>query len=297
MATDATQRRRCPINVFDYLDYRHFLAEFYQAKKSRGFSYRSFSRSAGLGAPNYLKLVTEGKRNLTPVMATRFASACGLQGDAALFFERLVEFNQATSAQERQECYAKLASFKRYRQAQKLELAQAAYHSEWYFPAIRELCACSDFVPEPEWIARRLLPPITPHQARRALDVLMQLGLLERAVGTDMKPSLKQTAGVVSTGPQTSGLHIRSYHAEMMRRATAAMELVPAPQRDISSVTLCVDARNLPQLKERIQAFRRELFEFEKQAKRDCVVQINFQLFPLSVVKDGRARTGEACDA
>ena len=285
MATDAMPRRRCPINVFDYLDYRCFLSDYYQAKKPRGFSYRSFSRMAGLGAPNYLKLVTQGQRNLTAAMAARFASACGLQGEAASFFESLVEFNQATHAQARQECYAKLSSFRRYRQAQKLELAQAAYHSEWYFPAIRELCACSDFVAEPEWIAARLLPPITTQQARRALDVLLQLGLLERKTPSNVM----QTTAVVSTGPQTSGIHIRSYHAEMMRRATAAMELVPAVQRDISSVTLCVDARSLPQLKERIQAFRRELFEFEKQAHRDCVVQVNFQLFPLSAVQDGRA--------
>lgn len=33
-------RRRCPINVFRYRDYRLFLADYHQAKKARGFSYR-----------------------------------------------------------------------------------------------------------------------------------------------------------------------------------------------------------------------------------------------------------------
>jgi uncharacterized protein (TIGR02147 family) len=84
-------RRRSPIDVFRYLDYRAFLADFYKAKKRRGFSYRAFSRTAGLGAPNYLKLVIGGERNLTKAMATRFAGACRLQGDAAAYFERLVE--------------------------------------------------------------------------------------------------------------------------------------------------------------------------------------------------------------
>src|SRR6187549_2774321 len=91
----ARARRRSPIDVFRYLDYRAFLADYYKARKGRGFSYRAFSRAAGLGAPNYLKLVIAGQRNLTQATAERFASTCGLQGDAAEYFARLVAFNQA----------------------------------------------------------------------------------------------------------------------------------------------------------------------------------------------------------
>ena len=88
-------RRRSPVDVFRYLDYRRFLADYYRARKARGFSYRAFSRAAGLGAPNYLKLVIDGQRNLTAAMAARFAHACGLSGEGADYFAQLVEFNQA----------------------------------------------------------------------------------------------------------------------------------------------------------------------------------------------------------
>jgi uncharacterized protein (TIGR02147 family) len=279
MTSETIPRRRCPIDVFAHLDYRSFLAEYYKAKKERGFSYRAFSRMARLGAPNYLKLVILGQRNLTPAMAARFAAACGLQGDAALFFERLVEFNQATNAKQRQESYAKLGAFRRYRHAQKLELAQAEYHAHWYLPAIRELCSSPAFVADPKWIARSLVPPISVAEARKALDLLLDLGLLERSEDG----RLQQRAAVLSTGPQTRGMHITNYHAEMMRRATAAMELVPAAQRDISSLTLCLDAEGLEQLKQRLQLFRRELIEFaEQQREPQQAVQLNLQLFPLS---------------
>lgn len=83
MAQAPNNRRRCPIDVFSYHDYRLFLADYYQAKKPKGFSYRAFSRDAGLGAPNYLKLVIDGKRNPTGEMATRFAAACALMQRAA----------------------------------------------------------------------------------------------------------------------------------------------------------------------------------------------------------------------
>src|SRR5689334_2694110 len=99
--TAPSTRRRSPIDVFRYLDYRRYLADYYRAKKSKGFSYRAFSRAAGLGAPNYLKLVIAGQRNLTAAMAERFAAACGLSGEAGDYFTQLVEFNQARKVEQR----------------------------------------------------------------------------------------------------------------------------------------------------------------------------------------------------
>jgi uncharacterized protein (TIGR02147 family) len=279
MSPEQSARRRGPIDVFRYLDYRAFLAAFYRAKKKRGFSYRAFSRAAGLGAPNYLKLVIEGQRSLTKPMAARFAEACGLEGDAAEYFARLVDFNQAKTAAARNAAYEQLTAFGRYRQAQKLELAHAAYHSQWYLPAIRELCASPAFREDPQWLASVLRPAITTRQAKRALELLLELGLIER----DGSGRLRQTNTVVTTGPETRSMNIRNYHAEMMRRATEAMELVPASERDISSLTLCLGADGLARLKQRVQEFRRELVELaERETERGQVLQLNFQLFPLS---------------
>jgi len=265
--------------VFRYHDYRAFLASYYQAKKPRGFSYRAFARAAQLGAPNYLQLVINGQRGLTEAMSRRFAETCGLGGDAADYFVVLVAFNQAATNEERNEHYQRLRGFRRYRRAHKLELADAAYHSTWYLPAIRELALSPAFREDPEWIGAMLRPRVKAEDVRQALDTLIALGLLERA--EDGK--LRQKARVVSTGPETLGMHITNYHAEMMQRATAAMTEVPARERDVSSLTLCLGSRGIGQLKERIQAFRRELLELcETEAEPSQVVQVNFQLFPLS---------------
>jgi uncharacterized protein (TIGR02147 family) len=277
--TKPRKRLRCPIDVFRYHDYRAFLAAYYEHKKPQGFSYRAFANAAGLGAPNYLQLVIQGRRNLTADMARRFAETCGLGQDAADYFVTLVAFNQASDNQERNRHYEKLSGFRRYRRAQKLELSEAAYHSRGYLPAIRELALSPSFRDDPEWIAERLWPPIKPSEARQALDTLLELGLLER--GADGR--LRQSTRVVSTGPETVGMHITNYHAEMMQRATAAMTLVPARERDISSLTLCLGSDGIARLKERIQAFRRELLELaESDSQPSQVVQVNFQLFPLS---------------
>jgi len=269
------------IDVFGYRDYRAFLRDHYAAKKEagRGFSYRAFSRRAGLRSPNYLKLVIDGERNLTPAMAERFGKACGLTDDALGYFVDLVAFNQAKTSTERNTCYGRLTSFREYKKTHALELAHAAYHSTWYMPAIRELATRSDFAADPEWIARTLLPPITKAEADKALSTLLELGLLVR----DDDGRVHQGDAVISTGPETSGLHIGNYHRGMMERAAESIDLVPAADRDISSLTLCLGEDGIRSIKQRIQRFRRELLELsELEDDPRRVVQINFQLFPLS---------------
>jgi uncharacterized protein (TIGR02147 family) len=268
-----------PVEVYGYLDYRAFLGDLYAAKKAKGFSYRSFSRRAGLSSPNYLKLVIDGQRNLSAKMAERFATACGLDDDASRYFVQLVAFNQAESSAEKSQHYARLTGFNQYRQAHKLDIAHAAYYGAWYMPAIRELAASEEFREDPAWLAEQLIPTITPAQAARALDTLVELGLLVR----NEAGRLVQADSLLSTGPETRGLHIAAYHRQMTERAMESIDLVPAADRDISSLTLCLSRGGLRAFKERIQRVRRELLELSALEKDpEQVVQINFQLFPLS---------------
>jgi uncharacterized protein (TIGR02147 family) len=268
------------LDVFQYLEYRAFLRDWYRAHNSdgRSFSFRAFARRAGLKSPNYLKLVMDGERNLTPQTAELFAKGLGLEGDAASYFVDLVAFNQASSTSERNKQYARLTSFRGYRQAHKIDLAHAAYHSAWYMPAIRELAASPSAPSDPDVIAEQLLPPITRTEAQRAIETLIALGLITREDGR-----LKQVDALLSTGPEVQGLHIANYHRAMMERAAASIDLVPPEDRDISSLTMCVGEDGLRRFKARVQRFRRELLELSALDDDPVqVIQMNFQLFPVT---------------
>ncbi|HOU94749.1 MAG TPA: TIGR02147 family protein, partial [Polyangiaceae bacterium] len=142
------------VDVFQFQDYREFLRAYYAERKTHAkISYRAFSRRAGLGSPNYLKLVMDGARNLSPAMAGRFAAACRLEGAASAYFTELVAFNQARSHEERDRAYQRMKRHARFRAAHRLTLAQDRYHSRWYYPAIRELVSCGTFREDPAWIA------------------------------------------------------------------------------------------------------------------------------------------------
>lgn len=272
------------IDVFEYRNYRAFLRDFYQrGKANKTLSLRSFSQRAGMRSPNYLKLVMDGDRNLTPQVADRFAKACGLKGDAADYFCDLVAFNQARSALERARYYDRLRKFSRYRKVYRLDDAHSRYHSRWYIPAIRELVVRKDFQEDPKWIARTMMPNISPKEAAEAIKILCELGLLVR----DKKGRLCQNEPSVSTADGPLGFHIVNYHHAMMERAADALERVEREDRDIASVTLCLSQKKMQQLKEHLERFRFEIIEtYEPDENPERVVQINFQMFPLTVKKE-----------
>jgi uncharacterized protein (TIGR02147 family) len=276
---------RAKVDVFAFRDYRAFLGAYAEraSGEKQGFSGGEFAKRVGLKSPNYLKLVIAGERNLSADLAHRFAEACGLRDDALAYFCTLVAFNQGKTARERELHYAKLQSFRRFRASHRLDAAQSAYHSEWYIPAIFELTARADFDEEPQWIAKTLLPSISIQQAKQAVAVLEELGLLVREPGG----RLKQADNVVETPEGPLGHHIVQFHRTMMQRAAEALDRIPRREREVAALTLCVSEARMHELKAELEAFRHQLaVRYQADPKPERVVQINFQMFPLSKGKE-----------
>lgn len=268
--------------VFRFLDCRALLAAFYRQQKERrpGFSYRSFARDAGIRSPGQLKLVIDGKRRLTSSMASKFARAMALDEEETDYFMCLVAIANATSQQERELAHLRMQRMEGYRRAQRLDRAQSSYHAHWYIPAIRELASSAHFRCDASWIARTLRPRISPSEAKRALVVLEELGMIER----QGKRTVLTSQAPVSTGPVTKNIHVPRYHREMLERAKDAMELFARDAVDLSGVTFCVSEGGMERLKERVRAFRRELIAFaqEEEQRGKQLVHVGIQAFPLS---------------
>jgi uncharacterized protein (TIGR02147 family) len=269
------------VNVFGYDDHRQLLRDLFAARKAagRGFSHRAFALRVGLRSTNYLKLVMDGARNLSAEMAARFATGFGLDREESAYFCDLVAFNQAKTASERTRAYERMARYRRHRDMRKLDAEQTSYYAHWYVPAIRELAATRGFREDAAWIARTLQPRITPAQARAALKTLQALGLLTR----DQDGKLVQADALVTAGQGPLGHHIVNYHRAMMERAADALDHVPREQREISSVTFGADDDALAEIKRKIVELRAEILQLAtSRGTPRRVVQVSFQLFPLS---------------
>ncbi len=270
-------------DIYNYLDYRRFLKNYYaeqKDKKGSAFSFRSFARQAGLSSPNFLKLVMDGKRNLGPDGIKSFAKALKLSKEDAVYFENLVHFNQCSTDDERNEWYKRLSASKKYREVREIEKDYFVYFSRWYYAAVRELVLLPDFKEDPDWISRRLSPPITVKEAETALELLQKLGFLKRQKG-----KLVQAEQNITTAREIISLAIANFHRQMIQRAAESIDRTKPERRDISSLTIALSREKFQEAKRRIQEFRRELnVLLSEDASPDSVYQINFQLFNLSEV-------------
>lgn len=271
-------------DLFHYLDYRHFLKDYYRGQKEEKgsrFSFRSFSRAAGLRSPNFLKLVMEGKRNLGPDGIQSFIKALRLGKEESAYFENLVHFNQSATDDERNEWYRRLSTSKKYREIREIEKDYFVYFSHWYYAAIRELVLLPDFKEDPDWVARRLSPPVTVREAKGGLELLQKMGFLKR----DKSGRLVQSERNIATAREVQSLAISNFHRQMIQKASESIERTPPLKRDISSLTLALSEEKFREAKRRIQEFRRELnVLLSEEGKTDSVYQINFQIFNLSEV-------------
>ncbi|QQR81755.1 MAG: TIGR02147 family protein [Deltaproteobacteria bacterium] len=126
-------------HIFEYLNYRTFLRDLFQFKKDEklGFSFRTFSRLAGLKSSNFLKLIIDGKRNLSADAIHKFAKAFKLTKEETQFFETLVHFDQAQSVEEKNFYYERVMRSKSYQDVRPLDASQYTYFSNWHFVALR----------------------------------------------------------------------------------------------------------------------------------------------------------------
>ncbi len=286
----ASFKKPSPINVFEFTDYRVFLKAFYEAKKSGNPSYSmsTFVRKAGLGqnSRGYLKLIIEGKRNLTPHTLRRFVEALALPVKESVYFENLVYFNQAKTAEDREYYFQRLKTSVQGKETKQFEVlsSQYQYYTNWYFVAVRELIALDGFVDDPIWIAKQLKNKITKKEASETLIHLERLGMIRK---DKIQNKWVQSESLVKYPGGVFNYIIQKFHIQMLDRAKEALIEDAYTERNASSVTLSCDYSRLNDIIKRINQFRDDLtLEFGINSKKtDTVVQLNIQMFQLTEPK------------
>lgn len=276
-------------SVYDYTDYRVYLAEFFdkKCKLQPSYSQSSFVRKAGLGknSRGYLKLVIEGKRNLTPHTIRGFCSALGLGTQESLYFENLVYFNQAKSHQDKEYYFQRLVASASGKETKLFELMLSQYHyySHWYYPPIRELVGLANFQEDMGWICAQLRNKVSRREASFALADLERLGMVRR----DLNGKLIQSDPIIKYPGGAFRFTTEKFHIDMMERAKEALNEDDYLERNVSSSTLSCDYSRLPSVIREIAQFRDQLTVKYGlgSTSPDAVFQINFQIFQITPVK------------
>ena len=270
--------------IFEDLDYREFLKDYYNAKKEANpaFSLRVFSDKIGFKAKDFISRVMNGDKNLSSQSIPKVASGLRLGKHETEFFIALVKFNQAETTEERNGAFEEMqAVLKVVRFAEKQHLlghAQYMVYSHWRHLTIRSLIGMYGFDGDYEALARRVHPRITAEEAKASVKLLEDCMLIKK--GKNGKYVLTENA--ITTGDRTSKLALRGFHQDCLKLAADSIDRDPPGTRHISGLTLGISQEGYERIVERINAFRKEIALIaEEDENSDKVFQLQFALFPV----------------
>lgn len=264
-----------------YSDYRTFLREYYSEQKQRFayFSNRYFCKKAGIKSPSLLQEVINGKRNLTANTIPQFIKGLSLNQTDGEIFKNLVHFNQEKEPEEKQHYLDKICQLTRKVNQKTVPSNQYEYYTKWYNPVIRELACIIDWKGDFGVLAQSLVPSIKKTEARKSVELLLELGFLSK----NGNNRYVQSDPAITTGSEINALNVRMLNKAMSQLGTEAVERFVPAERDISSLTIGISGQGFGLIRQEIQEFKKRIIRIvEDDTAADRVFSVNVQLFPLS---------------
>lgn len=267
-------------SVYEYINYREFLGDYYKYQKStaKRFSHRIWAAAAGFSASNFIKNVIDGKKDLGPSSIPKMVQACCMKKKEGEYFAFLVAFAKAKKDQEKTRLFQKISDIQNRRKVESLSEKQFRYYGKWYYPVVREIIVGKKVGTDLARLAAIVQPEISYSAFANAVNELLKIGLIYIKDGYYNQSSnlIKKDIGVIS-------LAVRNYQADMLDHAKRVLRELPPEERSISSVTMKFSKDRYNDLANRVDEFRKELLQMAAgDDDSDTVYQVNFQLFPLS---------------
>jgi uncharacterized protein (TIGR02147 family) len=265
-------------DIFAYTDYRRYIKDACEEirKVKPFFSYRYIAHKAGLKSVGFISWVIKGKRTMSVSLAHRVAAILKLGKRETDYFELLINHNQAKTTEERQHYLDRLLAFRSTR-ATVVNRDRDQYYSRWYYSVIRELVAVVEVRNESQVVAL-LRPPITRLEAKEALELLTRLGMIRKNV----KGFYERIDSTLTSGPDVDPAIIHGFQIATMQLAESALHRFAKEDRDISTVTLSCNEKDLERIRERIRQMRSEIAQIACASENaDKIFQLNTQFFPL----------------
>lgn len=279
-------------HLSDYLDYRKYLANYYEYRRKlseqdiRQYNYGVFSASANIKSPNYLKMIIEGKRNLSQDMIYKFAKALNFNKEQTEEFRLLVLFSQASDPSERN---IQLKELNEYRVRTKLKAGEidkkmwekAPSWISWILYAMID----QDGVKfQPDRLRHFLRGMASQDEISEALNSLLASGQI---VQDEVTKEFNKAPNILNESSNEIPVAlVRKLQAELMYLGMESLFRDSPADREFGSLTLALTKTEFEELKFQLRKFRKQTQKDNSvrrmTSKGEQVYQMNLQLFPVT---------------
>lgn len=265
--------------VFEYIDYRELLKEAYDERKAALplYSYRMMAESLEIDG-SYLFRILQKDLHLPVRCMPRAVEFLKLSGRSAEYFQMLVAYARERKASARCDILEKALNL---RDVERCHLGggELSFFHDWWIVAVRCLLEVLDGRANPREISERLQPPISEAQAREALDLLLRLGLVRKADSGRLVPAQVH----LTADGEDRRLAVQAFQKKILALAGESVDRFPRDRRDISTLSLAVDAQAFSDIREMLRECRRQIQKrVEETTRSDRVMQLAMAFFPLA---------------
>jgi uncharacterized protein (TIGR02147 family) len=266
--------------IFEYLDYRIYLKEAFDESKSANpfFSYRMLAEALGLDTSNLFRILHQDA-HLPARCQPQALAFLGLSGRSAEYYTLLIAYARERGANAKKEILDKALSLRDVSRRQLEEEQLASYFGNWWAVAIRSLLEVTEGCSVPAELSRRLVPSVSESEVDGALKVLEKLGLVKKA----SSGRLVLAEAHVTAGGKVQTKVLRQFQRQILNLASESLERFPREERDVSTLTLAVDALAFSEIREILRECRRQIQKCVEDAKKpDRVMQLSMAFFPIA---------------
>ncbi len=271
--------------IYNYFDYRDYLNDAFDYFKGvdPSYSHRKFLSEAGIPGSTYLLRVLRDERKLSPKYVANFSAALKHNQSESSYFKILVNFGNNKNLDKRDALLKELLKIRSDKTKYSLQDKKLRYFEKWYYPVIRDLVALVDFKEDYNILARMLVPPIKPEQAKGAVTFLLKHGFIKhRKKNQGYEPS----EPIVATPPRVNSTILSRFHKKNLELDIEIFDNGTLSDSSISSVTMSVSKETFEKLRMEIQEFRKRLITIARQDQNpEMVCRVGFQLVPRAKVK------------
>jgi uncharacterized protein (TIGR02147 family) len=269
-------------NIFEYINFKKYLEDYYDWKKSIdwGFTHSYICYCLGQKhAKSYFNNVVKGRATVTATFIDRFIHLLELSSGEAKYFRALVNFNQSSSAQEKEFFFEQIVQLNS-TPHRLLDIKVYAYYKEWYHSAVRALLDIVDLSTDYTVLSNRLYPKITLKQARDSISLLKSLGLIVKNDQGFWKPTDK----VVSTAEFILDDVVRQFQMKCIEHARNVLAQGSDQAHRTVTLTLSLSDESFKRVSDRVQQFKSEIRSIVQKDghKANRVYHINLNMFPMS---------------
>lgn len=284
-----------PPVISDYMSYRLFLADFYQYKRKaskgslRRYNYAVFSAAANIKSPNYLKMIIEGKRNLSNDMIGKFGKALGLSKDLTEEFRLLVHFTQATDPADRNMYLKKLSEHRVAGKLKSGEIDRKTWEKvpNWVTWIIYAMVDQEGVSFDTAALKKLLRNKASADEIDNALKTLLTTGELRR---DEVTGEIKKNRSLIESPEEIPVALVRKLQSQLMYLGLESLYQDQPTDREFGTLTLSLTKSEFEEIKFKLRQMRKALHKDNSIArmkdKGERVYQLNIQLFPVTNATD-----------